>query len=87
MSIGQALALLALLLVLSLNDGFRELFLTVVGFVRFWGVVLALPPFLWALFVAVPSGRADVTPGPGTWLLFGLWWAFVLYAALASLVG
>lgn len=34
---------------LSLNDDFRELFLSVVGFVLFWGVVLALPPFLWAL--------------------------------------
>ena len=75
MSIGQALALLALLLMLSLNDGFRELFLTVVGFVLFRGVVLALPPFLWSLFVAAPSGRADVTPGPA-WLSFGLWLSF-----------
>lgn len=55
----------------------RELLPTVVAFVLFWGVALALPPFLWALFVAAPSGRADVTPGPATWLSFGLWWAFV----------
>ena len=87
MIIGQALALLGLLLMLWLHEGFRELFLMVVGFVLFRGAVLALPPFLWAMLVAVPSGRADATPGQGTWLLFGLWWAFVLYAAVTSLFG
>jgi len=71
-----------LLLMLRLHDGFRELFLTVVAFVLFRGVVLALPSFR-AMLVAASSRRADVTPGPGTWLSFGLWWAFALGASPA----
>ena len=89
MSIGQALALLGLLLML-MHDGFRELFLTAVAFVLFWGWVLILPVMLWALFAGVPRERAasapDVAPGPGTLLLFGVWWASCLYVALRWLL-
>ena len=84
-SIGQALALLALLLML-MDDGFRELFFTAIGYVLFWGWLFILPVVLWALFVVVPSGRADVAPGSGTLLLFGLWWAIVFYLALRWLL-
>ena len=82
-SIPQALALLALLLLLT-DDGFRELFLTAIGYVLFWGGLLILPVFLWALLVAAPRGHADM--GPGTRLLFGLWWALILYFALTFLL-
>jgi len=80
-SVPQALALLALLFMLT-DDGFRELFLTTIGYVLFLGVLLILPVFLWALLVAVPRGHADVAPGSGTLLLWGLWWALILYFAL-----
>lgn len=82
MTIRQALLLIGFLILL-LDDGFRELFFSALGVVLFLAVALGSPVFLYALIV---GERADHRPGPGTWLLFGLWWALLLFLLIRWLV-
>ena len=84
MTIRQALALIGFLILL-LHDGFRVLFFSALGVVLFWAAVLGMPLFLWPLIVSGRGDyRADPRPGPGTWLLFVVWWVGYLFTLVVG---